>query len=108
MRFENKVLVSFNVVSLFTSVRMKKVLNLILELLTSDESLRSSTSHSISDITIGLKHCFSSTVFSYKNSFFKEIFGNPMGSCISLIIVSFYMEHVEHTAITTFHAPSSF
>ena len=30
-----------------------------------------------------------------------------MGSCISLIIASIYMEHIEHTAITAFHtAPS--
>ena len=63
------------------------------------------TSLAISDITIGLKHCFSSTVFSYKNSLFKQIFGTPISSCISPIIASLYMEHVEHTAITTFHTP---
>ena len=30
-----------------------------------------------------------------------------MGSCISPIIASVYMEHIEHTAITTFHTMSS-
>ena len=30
-----------------------------------------------------------------------------MGSCISPIIASIYMEHIEHTAITTFHTPPS-
>ena len=104
---ESKILVSFDVVSLFTSVPIDTALNLVLELLTSDESLSSRTSLAISDITIGLKHCFSSIVFSYKNSLFKEIFGTPMGSCISPIIASLYMEHVEHTAITTFHTPPS-
>ena len=88
---ESEILVSFDVVSLFTSVPMDKALNLVLELLTSDESLSLRTSLAISDITIGLKHCFSSTVFSYKNSLFKQIFGTPMGSCI--------------TVITTFHTP---
>ena len=84
---------------------MDKALNLVLELLTSDEFLSLRTSLDISDIMIGLKHCFSSTVFSYKNSLVKQMFGTPMGSSISPIIASLYMEHVEHTAITTFHTP---
>ena len=102
---ENEILVSFDVVSLFTSVPVDKALGLVLDLLSSDESLASRTSLDISDITIGLEHCFSSTVFSYKNSFFKQIYGTPMGSCISPNVASIYMEHIEHTAITTFHTP---
>ena len=105
---ESEILVSFNKVSLFTSVSMEKAFDLVLELLTSDESLSLRTSLAISDIKIGLKHCFSSTVFSYKNSLFKHIFGTPMESCISPITASLYTEHVELTAITTFHTPPSF
>ena len=104
---ESEILVSFDVVSLFASVPVDKALDLVLEHLTSVESLSLRTSLAISDITIGLKHCFSSAIFSYKNSLFKQIFGTPMGSCISPIIASLYLEHVEHTAITTFHTPRS-
>ena len=104
---ESEILVSFDVVSLFTSFPMDKALNFVLKLLTFDKSLSLRTSLAISDITTGLKHCFSSTVFSYKNSLFKQIFGTPMGSCITPIIAFLYMEHVEHTAITTFHTPPS-
>ena len=103
---ENEILVSFDVVSLFTSVPVDKVLGLVLDLLSSDESLASRTSPDIPDITIGFEHCFFSTVFSYRNSFFKQIYGTPMGSCIFSIIASIYMEHIEHTAIT-FHTPPS-
>ena len=92
--------------NLFTSVLVDQALDLVLDLLSSDESLASCTSLDIPDITIVLEHCFSSSVFSYKNSFFKQIYGTPMGSCIFPIIASIYMEHIKYTAIT-FHTPPS-
>ena len=55
----DKILVFFDVVSLFISVSMDKALDLVLELRTSKESLSSRTC---------LKHSFSSTVFSCKIS----------------------------------------
>ena len=102
---ENECLVSFDVVSLFTPVPVDKALALVLEFLASDDSLPSRTRLSISDIKQGLQICLDSTVFSYKKSFFKQTLGTPMGSCISPIIANLYMEHIEHTAITTFHTP---
>ena len=98
---------SFGVVSLFTSVPVNKALALVLELLASDDSLPSCTRLSISDIRQGLQICLDSTVFSYKKSFFKQTFSTPMRSSISPIIANLYMEHIEHTAITTFHTPPS-
>ena len=67
---ENENLFSFNVVSLFTFVPVDKALGLVLDLLSSDESLASRTSLDISDISIDLEHCFSSTVFSKQKIFF--------------------------------------
>ena len=66
---ENEIFVSFDVVSLFTSVPMDKAFNLVLELLSSDDVLPSRTPLSISDIEQGLKICLDSTIFSYKDSF---------------------------------------
>ena len=98
---------SFDVVSLFTSVPVDKAFDFVLELLSSDDALPSRTSLSISDIKQGLKICWDSTLFSYKDSFYKQTFGTTMGSCISPIIANIYMEHIEHIAITTFHTPPS-
>ena len=72
-----------------------KALDLVLELLTSDDSLPSRTRFSISDIKQGLQICLVSTVFSYKKSFFKQTFGTPIGPCISSIIANLYMEHIK-------------
>ena len=34
---------------------------------------------------------------------YRQIFGVPMGSCISPILADIFMEFVEHRAISTFH-----
>ena len=49
-------------VSLFTSVPLDKALGLVLNVLSSDESLALRTSLDIPDITIGLEHCFCSVL----------------------------------------------
>ena len=67
----NECLVSFDVVSLFTSVSVDKALAFVLELLACDDSLPSCTRLSISDIKQGLQICLDSTVFSYKKYFFQ-------------------------------------
>ena len=99
---KNEIFVSFDVVSLFASVPVDKAFDLVLELLSCDDALPSRTSLTISDIKQGLKICLDFTIFSYKDSFYKQTFGTPMGFCISLIIANIYMEHIEHIAITTF------
>ena len=80
---KNEIFVSFGVVSLFTSVPVDKAFDIVLELLSSHDALPSRTSLSMSDIKLGLKSCLDSTIFSYKDSFYRQTFGTPMGSCIS-------------------------
>ena len=71
---ENECLVSFDVVSLFTSVPVDKALALVLELLASDDSLSSRTRLSISDIKHGLQIYLDSTVFFIQKIFFQANF----------------------------------
>jgi len=90
---ENEVLVSFDVISLFTSVLVDKALDLILELLSSDDSLPSRTSLDISDLKHGLE-----------NSLYKQTFGTSIGSCISPVIAYiYYMEHITKLSHFTLH-----
>ena len=97
--------VSFDAVSLFTSNPTIDVLNLIFRLLNQDNTLCDRTNLSVNDIIEELSICLKSTVFSFKNVLYRQIFGVPMGPCISPILADIFMEFVEHRAISTFHTP---
>ena len=66
--------VSFNVVSLLTSIPTSNVLILIFRLLNQDNSLCDRTNLSVNDIIEGLSICLKSIVFSFKNVFYRQIF----------------------------------
>ena len=103
---ESEILVSFDVVNLL-SVAMDKALDLVLEFLTSDKFISSRTSLAISDITIGLKHCFSSTVFSYKNSLLKKILALLWVLASLSLLLLFYMERQTHSYYNISHPTDS-
>ena len=103
----NELLVSLDDVGLFTSVPEDKALDLVLELLCSDEPISSRTSFDISDIKHGLELCHYSPVFFYNISLCKQTFGTPTSSCIFLVIANIFTEHIERKAIITFHSPPS-
>ena len=96
---------SFNVVSLFTSVPNNKVKILIFELLSKDRNLCKRIELTAQDIMLCLELCFNFKVFSFKNTLYRLVFGAPMGSCISLVVANIFMAYVEKTAIDTFHTP---
>ena len=99
--------VSFDVVSLFTSVPLQEISALISNLLSRDESLVDRTKLSVGDIMEALELCFKSTVFCYNDVLYRQIFGTPMGSCISPVVADIFMEHLENRAMSAFHTPPS-
>ena len=102
---EDDILVSFDVVSLFTSVPVDCAITCIFDLLVVDDSLPTRTQLNTHDIKTGLKIYSNSTVFSFQNVLYRQMFGTPMGSCIYPIVVNIFMKHIEKAALTTFHTP---
>ena len=101
---DNEVLVSFDGVSLFTSAPMDKALGLVLDLLSSNESLASRTSLDIQDITIGLEHFFFFHCISLQKRFFKTKLWHSYG-LLHLSYHCFYLHetpfhNISHPAVT--------
>ena len=71
--------VSFDVVSLFTSIPTSDVLNLVFRLLNQDNSLCDRTNLSVNDIIEALSICLKSTVFSFKNFCIVKFLVYPWG-----------------------------
>ena len=100
---KDDILVSFYVVSLFTSVPVDCAIKCIFDLLVVDDSLPTRAQLNAHDIKTGLEIYSNSTVFSFQNVLYRQTFGTPMGSCISPIVANIFMEHIEKAALTTFH-----
>jgi hypothetical protein len=80
------LMVSFNVVSLFTMVPIADSLELL--------------SHYFEDEVLALfKHVLTSTYFCFDGHFYEQTDGVAMGSPLSPVIVNFFMEDFENKAI---------
>ena len=94
-------LVSFDVVSLFTSIPVEHAVQVAESKLSQDETLQSRSAIPITDIVYLLKFCLSSTNFKYNNIHYQQIFGCAMGSPVSRCYGYIVMENLEQKAIFT-------
>ena len=92
---QNETQLSFDVVSLFTSIPVDLACSIALEKLTHDDTLADRTKLTLADIGEGLTICLNASFFSYKSIIYKQIFGTPMGSPLSLVLANLVMEHLE-------------
>ena len=86
---------SYDVTSLFTSVPIDPVLNVIKDLLEKDEKLNDKTVLSVQDIIELLGFCLHNTYFSFQNKFYEQVEGAPMGLPVSPIVANLYMRSFE-------------
>ena len=95
-------MVSFDVVSLFTSIPINDIKILIFDQLSKDCNLYKRTKLTVQDMMLCLELCFNFTVFLFKNTLHRQVFGAPMGSCISPVVANIFMAYIEKTSYQHF------
>ena len=96
---EEDVMLSFDVVSLFTRVPVDEALEVIAQQLQHDYTLAERTTLEVEDICELTEVCLKSTYFQYQDSYYEQTEGAAMGSPLSPIMANIYMEHFEEMAV---------
>ena len=96
---------SYDVSPLFTSVPVYPALNIIMDLLEKDHTLKERTVMEVSDIILLLEFCLKNTYFSFQDKFYEQVEGAAMGSPVSPIVVYLYMEYLEQKGLSTTPTP---
>lgn len=89
------VMISCDVVSLFTKIPVQRALQIAKEKITNDPNFSNRTSLSIVNFMSLLELCLNSSDFSFRNTFYRQTFGCPMGSPISMAMANLVMEDLE-------------
>ena len=95
----DEILISFDVVSLFTSIPQDTAKRITNELLTNDESWQTRTKLDKHDILELLDLCLS-TEFSFQNCYYRQISGTPMASPLSSFLAEVVMQDLEKRSVT--------
>ena len=103
-----EVLVSFDVVSLFTRVLTACAYQVSRDRLTSDPSLPDRTSLSMDYICSLLELCLEATYLAFEGKVYRQINSTAMGSPVSVVVANLVMEDVEQQALSTYHSPPRF
>jgi hypothetical protein len=95
------ILVSFDVVSLFTNVPVEEVLRVIKNKLCMDSTVSDRSPLQVDDVMELLEVCMKTTYFQFEDKFYQQNDGMAMGSSLSPVVSNIFMEHFEKLAIDT-------
>ena len=90
-----EIMVSFDVVSLFTSIPTALALQVTKNKLEADLTILERTNMSVDSIMNLLEFVLDNNYFIVDGTFYKQIFGCPMGSPVCAILANLVMEYVE-------------
>jgi Reverse transcriptase (RNA-dependent DNA polymerase). len=92
---KDDIMVSFDVVSLFTQVPVGEALTII------------QTKYKLPEYIVELiKHCLSNTYFTYEGQQYMQVQTAPMGSPLSPALANLFMEDLEEKVVmTSTHKP---
>ena len=96
---EADILVSFDVVSLFTKVPIDETMDVVKHKLQNDTSLEDRTPIPIEKLCELIKLCLTTSYFQLGEKFYEQREGTAMGSPLSPVIANLYMEHFEKLAL---------
>ena len=97
----NDIMVSFDVVSLFTKVPTGDALRVIKDLLAEDDTLRERTILLPADIVSLTGLCLNTTYFHFGGNFYEQVEGAAMGSPLSPVVANIYMQDFESRVLVT-------
>jgi hypothetical protein len=105
----DQMLVSFDVVSLFTNIPVDQAIKVATKSLRQDATLLQRTSLPVElDIIDIWSFCLNTTYFVFEGCYYQQVFGTAMRSPVSAVIANLVMEDVEQRALASVPVSLSF
>ena len=98
----DEILVSFDIVSLFTKIPIGLAVDVARKRLSLDETLEARTNLSVSEIVNLLEFCLNATYLAFRGNVYRQVYGTAMGSPVSVTVANLVMEDIEERALSTF------
>ena len=98
----DEILVSFDVVSLFTNVPVNLAIDVAQQRLLADDTLELRTNLSVLELIRLLEFCLNATYMTFRGQVFQQTYGTAMGSPVSVSVANIVMEDVEERALASY------